>query len=69
MSYEPPLNDPVFYADEYEPPVKCFICGDPLDRDDIVWANIEGQIVKEGNDTGWCVVCLPSEIGGEGNGD
>jgi hypothetical protein len=26
-----------------------------------VWANVEGQIVKEGNDTAWCVVCLPSE--------
>jgi len=61
MGYEPELNDPVFYAEEYEPPVKCFICGDPLDRDDIVWANVEGQIVKEGNDTSWCVACLPSK--------
>jgi hypothetical protein len=66
MSYEPELNDPVFYADEYEPPVKCFICGDPLDRDDIVWADVEGQLKeKEGNDTAWCVACLPSE--GESN--
>jgi hypothetical protein len=61
MSYEPELNDPIFYAEEYEPAVKCFICGDPLDRDDIVWADVEGQIVKEGNDTAWCVACLPSE--------
>jgi hypothetical protein len=62
MSYEPELNDPVFYAEEGELPVKCFICGDPLDRDDIVWADVEGQVKeKEGNDTAWCVVCLPSE--------
>ena len=61
MSYEPELNDPIFYAEEYEPAVKCFICGDQLDRDDIVWADVEGQIVKEGNDTAWCVACLPSE--------
>ena len=62
MGYEPELNDPVFYAEEYEEAVKCFICGDPLDRDDIVWADVEGQVKeKEGNDTAWCVVCLPSE--------
>ena len=61
MSYEPELNDPIFYAEEYEPAVKCFICGDQLDRDDIVWADVEGQIGKEGNDTAWCVSCLPSE--------
>ena len=61
MSYEPELNDPIFYAEEYEPAVKCFICGDTLDRDDIVWADGEGQIGKEGNDTAWCVSCLPSE--------
>jgi len=65
MGYEPELNDPVFYAGDYEEAVKCFICGDQLDPDDIVWANVEGQIVKEGNDTTWCVVCLPSE--GESN--
>jgi hypothetical protein len=66
MGYEPELNDPVFYAEEGEPPVKCFICGDPLDRDDIVWADVEGQVrEKESNDTAWCVVCLPSE--GESN--
>jgi hypothetical protein len=63
MGYEPELNDPVFYAGDYEEAVKCFICGDQLDPDDIVWANVEGQIVKEGNDTAWCVVCLPSEKG------
>ena len=64
MGYEPELNDPVFYAEEYEPAIKCFICGDPLDRDDIVWADVEGlwQVKgKEGNDTAWCVSCLPSE--------
>ena len=66
MSYEPELNDPVFYAGDYEEAVKCFICGDPLDRDDIVWADVEGQLrEKESNDTAWCVVCLPSE--GESN--
>ena len=64
MSYEPDWNDPVFYAEEFDQPVKCFICGDPLDRDDIVWADVEGQIgEKEGNDTAWCVACLPSEKG------
>jgi hypothetical protein len=64
VSYEPELNDPVFYAEEGELPVKCFRCSDPLDRDDIVWADVEGlwQVRgKEGNDTAWCVVCLPSE--------
>ena len=62
MSYEPPLNDPVFYAEDYEPPIKCFICRDPLDRDDIVWADVEGQVrEKEINDTAWCVSCLPNE--------
>ena len=66
MSYEPELNDPVFYAEEFEPIPKCFICGDELDRDDIVWADVEGQVKeKEGNDTAWCVVCLPNEIEGE----
>jgi hypothetical protein len=65
MGYEPELNDPVFYAGDYEEAVKCFRCGDTLDRDDIVWADEEGQIVKEGNDTAWCVVCLPNE--GESN--
>lgn len=63
MSYEPELNDPIFYAEEGEQEVKCFICGDTLDRDDIVWADEEGQIVKEGNDTAWCVACLPNERG------
>ena len=61
MGYEPPLNDPIFYEDEEEQEVKCFICGEPLDQDDIVWADVEGQIVKDGNDTAWCVPCLPSE--------
>ena len=28
MGYEPELNDPVFYAGDYEEAVKCFICGD-----------------------------------------
>jgi hypothetical protein len=65
MSYEPDWNEPSFYVDEGEQEVKCFICGDQLDPDDIVWANVEGQIVKEGNDTAWCVSCLPSE--GESN--
>ena len=61
MSYEPDWNDPVFYAEEFEPAVKCFQCSDTLDRDDVVWADEKGQIEKEGNDTAWCVVCLPSE--------
>jgi hypothetical protein len=61
MGYEPELNDPVFYADEVEQEIKCFICGDTLDQDDVVWADVEGQIVKEGNDTTWCVTCLPNE--------
>lgn len=63
MSYEPELNDSVFYAEEFEPPIKCFRCGDPLDREDIVWADEEGQLQKEGNDTAWCVACLPNEKG------
>ena len=62
MSYEPPLNDPIFYAEEGEPEIKCFICGNLLDEDDIVWADVEGQLrEKEGNDTAWCVACLPNE--------
>lgn len=66
MNYEPELNDPVFYADEFEPAVRCFRCSDPLDRDDIVWADVEGQLrEKDSNDTAWCVACLPSE--GESN--
>ena len=65
MSYEPELNDPVFYEQEGEQEIKCFRCGDTLNQDDIVWADYEGQIVKEGNDTAWCVACLPSE--GESN--
>ena len=65
MSYEPDWNEPGFYTDAEEDEVRCFRCSDPLDPDDTVWANVEGQIVKEGNDTAWCVACLPSE--GEGN--
>jgi hypothetical protein len=66
MGYEPELNDPVFYAEEFEPAVRCFRCSDPLDRDDIVWADVEGQLrEKDSNDTAWCVACLPSE--GESN--
>ena len=62
MGYEPEMNDPVFYAKDYEEAVKCFICGDQLDPDDIVWADVEGQIrEKDSNDTAWCVVCLPNE--------
>jgi len=52
MSYEPDWNDPVFYAEEFEPPVKCFRCGDTLRS-------------EEHTDTAWCVSCLPSE--GESN--
>jgi hypothetical protein len=63
MSYEPDWNDPIFYAENGEPEIKCFICGDTLDEDDIVWADEEGQIGKEGNDTAWCVSCLPAEKG------
>lgn len=62
MGYEPELNDPVFYEVEGESkPIKCFRCSDVLDEEEIVWADVEGQIVKEGNDTAWCVSCLPSE--------
>jgi hypothetical protein len=63
MGYEPELNDPIFYEEEKEREIKCFICSDTLDEDDIVWADEEGQIGKEGNDTAWCVSCLPSEKG------
>jgi hypothetical protein len=69
MSYEPELNDPVFYGVEEEAePIKCFRCSDELDEEEIVWADVEGlwQVRgREGNDTAWCVVCLPSE--GESN--
>lgn len=40
---------------------KCFKCSESCEADDIVWADVEGQIVKLGNDTAWCVSCLPSE--------
>jgi hypothetical protein len=66
MGYEPPLNDSVFYGVEGEVEhIKCFRCNDDLDEEEVVWADVEGQIVKEGNDTAWCVSCLPSE--GESN--
>jgi len=70
MGYEPELNDPVFYEDEEEREIKCFLCSEPLDQDDVVWADCEGQWQvrgKEGNDTAWCVSCLPSEKEGESN--
>jgi hypothetical protein len=60
---EPQLNDPFFYSEEEEEVIKCFICGDQLDEDDIVWADEEGQILKQGNDNSWCVPCLPAENG------
>ena len=63
MSYEPDWNEPSFYVDEGEQEVKCFKCGDTLDQSDIVWADVEGQILKEGNDCSWCVSCLPAEKG------
>lgn len=66
MGYEPRLEDDIALGIEEEAePIKCFRCSDELDEDEIVWANMEGQIVKEGNDTAWCVSCLPSE--GESN--
>ena len=65
MGYEPPVNDPDFYEEEGKQEIKCFRCSDPQDQDEVVWADIEGQIKKEGNDTAWCVSCLPSE--GESN--
>lgn len=66
MGYEPRLDDDIALGIEEEvEPIKCFRCSDELDEEEIVWANIEGQIVKEGNDTAWCVSCLPSE--GENN--
>jgi hypothetical protein len=62
MGYEPRLDDDIALGIEEEvEPIKCFRCSDELDEDEIVWADIEGQIVKEGNDTAWCVACLPSE--------
>lgn len=62
MGYEPRLDDDIALGIEEEvEPIKCFRCSDELDEEEIVWANIEGQIVKEGNDTAWCVSCLPSE--------
>lgn len=62
MGYEPRLDDDIALGIEEEvEPIKCFRCSDELDEDEIVWADIEGQIVKEGNDTAWCVSCLPSE--------
>jgi hypothetical protein len=64
MGYEPELNDPIFYEEEKEREIKCFLCSEPLDQDDVVWADCEGlwQVRgKEGNDTAWCVSCLPSE--------
>lgn len=62
MGYEPRLDDDIALGIEEEAePIKCFRCSDELDEDEIVWADIEGQIVKEGNDTAWCVSCLPSE--------
>ena len=64
MGYEPELNDPIFYEEEKEREIKCFSCSEPLDQDDVVWADCEGQWQvrgKEGNDTAWCVSCLPNE--------
>ena len=62
MGYEPRLDDDIALGIEEEvEPIKCFRCSDELDEEEIVWANIEGQIVKEGNDTAWCVACLPNE--------
>lgn len=62
MGYEPRLDDDIALGIEEEvEPIKCFRCSDELDEDEIVWADIEGQIVKEGNDTAWCVACLPNE--------
>jgi hypothetical protein len=66
MGYEPELNDPIFYEEEKEREIKCFLCSEPLDQDDVVWADCEGQLQvrgKEGNDTAWCVSCLPNEKG------
>jgi hypothetical protein len=67
MGYEPELNDPIFYAEEKGEEIKCFSCSDPLDQDDIVWADEEGQITNQGNDNAWCVSCLPNEKEGESN--
>ena len=70
MGYEPELNDPIFYEEEEEREIKCFLCSEPLDQDDVVWADCEGQWQvrgKEGNDTAWCVSCLPNEKEGESN--
>ena len=69
MSYEPEMNDPVFYGVEEEvEPIKCFRCSDELDEDEIVGADVEGlwQVRgREGNDTAWCAACISKE--GESN--
>ena len=59
---EPRLEDDYALGIESEEePKRCFRCSDGLEEDDIVWANDEGQVVDKGNDTIWCVTCLPSE--------
>lgn len=42
----------------------CQNCLADFDEDDIVWANIEGQIgngLNVFNNYAWCVSCLPAE--------
>jgi hypothetical protein len=39
----------------------CFKCSGDYEADDIVWADVEGQIVKLGNNYAWCIDCLPNE--------
>lgn len=41
--------------------MNCVKCCEALEYDDTVWADPNGQIVRNGNDTIWCVPCLPAE--------
>jgi hypothetical protein len=62
MSYEPELNDPIFYADEPEDtPPKCFICSEELSDAEIVWADEAGWVQEKGQGRTWCEPCIIKE--------
>jgi len=62
MSYEPELNDPIFYADETEPtPPTCFICDKELSDAEIVWADEAGWVQEKGQGRTWCTPCIIKE--------
>jgi hypothetical protein len=68
MSYEPELNDPIFYADEPEPkPPSCFICEEELGTEEIIWADEAGKVDQASNKETetycrtWCVMCIENE--------